>query len=78
MTGHIVQTFEDTVQVDVPTELLEKTQEHSSLYWKALPLRPGRYRIDVVVKDVNGDRVGTWTHGVLVPEYTKTSWLPRR
>jgi GWxTD domain-containing protein len=70
MTGHIVQTFEDTVQVDVPTELLPKTQEHSSLYWKALPLRPGRYRFDVVVKDVNGDRVGTWTHGVLVPEYT--------
>ncbi len=70
LTGHIVQTFEDTVQVDVPTELLPKTQEHSSLYWKALPLRPGRYRFDVVVKDVNGDRVGTWTHGVIVPEYT--------
>ena len=48
-----------------------KTQEHSSLYWKALPLRPGRYRFDVVVKDVNGDRVGTWTHGVVVPEYTE-------
>ena len=71
MTGKIVQTFEDTVQVDVPTELLPKTQEHSSLYWKALPLRPGRYRFDVVVKDVNGDRVGTWTHGVVVPEYTE-------
>jgi GWxTD domain-containing protein len=71
LTGHIVQTFEDTVQVDVPNELLPQTQEHSSLYWKALPLRPGRYRFDVVVKDVNGDRVGTWTHGVMVPEYTE-------
>jgi len=71
LTGHIVQTFEDTVQVDVPNELLPKTQEHSSLYWKALPLRPGRYRFDVVVKDVNGDRVGTWSHGVVVPEYTE-------
>ncbi len=70
ITGKIAQTFEDTVQVDVPNELLEKTQEHRSLYWKALPLRPGRYRFDVVVKDVNGDRVGTWTHGVAVPEYT--------
>ena len=64
MTGKIAQTFEDTVQVDVPNDLLEKTQLHSSLYWKALPLRPGRYRFDVVVKDLNGDRVGTWTHGV--------------
>jgi GWxTD domain-containing protein len=69
LTGKIAQTFEDTVQVDVPTDLLEKTQEHSSLYWKALPLRPGRYRFDIVVKDVNGDRVGTWSRGVAVPEY---------
>jgi 5-hydroxyisourate hydrolase-like protein (transthyretin family) len=71
LTGKIAQTFEDTVQVDVPNELLEKTQEHQSLYWKAIPLRPGRYRFDVVVKDVNGDRVGTWSHGVAVPEYNE-------
>ena len=45
--------------------------EHSSLYWKAIPLRPGRYRFDVVVKDVNGDRVGTWSHGVMVPEFNE-------
>ncbi len=70
ITGRVAQTFEDTVQVDVPQDLLEKTLEHSSLYWKAVPLRPGRYRIDIVVKDVNGDRVGTWTRGILVPEYT--------
>ena len=69
ITGRVAQTFEDTVQVDVPQELLEKTLEHSSLYWKAVPLRPGRYRIDIVVKDVNGDRVGTWTRGILVPEF---------
>ena len=64
ITGKVAQTFEDTVQVDVPNELLEKTMEHSSLYWKAIPLRPGRYRFDIVVKDVNGDRVGTWSHGI--------------
>src|SRR5271157_2178895 len=69
LTGKVAQTFEDTVQIDVPQDLLEKTVEHSSLYWKAIPLRPGRYRFDVVVKDVNGDRVGTWSHGVQVPEY---------
>jgi GWxTD domain-containing protein len=69
LTGKVAQTFEDTVQIDVPQDLLEKTVEHSSLYWKAIPLRPGRYRFDVVVKDVNGDRVGTWTRGVQVPEF---------
>ena len=70
ITGRVAQTFEDTVKVGVPQDLLEKTMEHSSLYWKAIPLRPGRYRIDIVVKDVNGDRVGTWSHSILVPEYS--------
>jgi GWxTD domain-containing protein len=70
ITGRVAQTFEDTVQVDVPDDLLEKTVNHSSLYWKAVPLRAGRYRVDLVVKDVNSDRTGTWSRGILVPEYT--------
>jgi GWxTD domain-containing protein len=70
LTGRVAQTFEDTVQVDVPQDLLEKTINRSSLYWKAIPLRPGRYRLDIVVKDVNGDRAGTWSRGILVPEYS--------
>jgi GWxTD domain-containing protein len=69
ITGRIAQTFEDTVQVDVAPDLLEKTMNRSSLYWKTVPLRPGRYRIDLVVKDVNGDRTGTWSRGIVVPEY---------
>jgi GWxTD domain-containing protein len=69
LTGHIAQTFEDTVQADIPAELLPKTAENSQVYWKALPLRPGRYRFDIVVKDVNGDRVGTWSKGVVVPDF---------
>ena len=71
LTGRIVQTFEDTVQVDVPAELLPKTAENSSVYWKALPLKPGHYRFDIVVKDVNGDRVGTWQRGIQVPDFSE-------
>ncbi len=70
LTGKVAQTFEDTVQADIPAELLPKTVENSQIYWKALPLRPGRYRLDIVVKDVNGDRKGTWSKGVVVPEYS--------
>jgi len=69
LTGHIAQTFEDTVQADIPAELLAKAAENSQVYWKAVPLRPGRYRVDIVVKDVNGDRVGTWSKGVQVPDF---------
>ncbi|MGD0507477.1 MAG: GWxTD domain-containing protein [Terriglobales bacterium] len=73
LTGKIVQTFEDTVQVDVPVELLPKTAENSSVYWKALPLRisQNRYRLDIVVKDVNGDRTGSWEHAIVIPDFSE-------
>lgn len=69
LTGKVMQTFEDTVQADVPAELLPKEVENSKVYWKAVPLRPGRYKLDVVVKDVNGDRMGTWSRGIMVPAF---------
>lgn len=70
LTGKIVQTFEDTVQVDVPAELLPRTAENASVYWKAVPLRPGLYKLYVAVKDVNGDRKGVWSRSINVPEYS--------
>jgi GWxTD domain-containing protein len=69
IAGRVAQTFEDTVQRDVPPELLPRETENASVYWKAVPLRPGRYILEVVAKDVNGDRVGTWRKGIQVPEY---------
>lgn len=71
LTGRIAQTFEDTVTDGLPDELLPKVIDNNHVYWKALPLRPGRYRVDLVLKDVNGDKVGTWSRGILVPEYTE-------
>jgi GWxTD domain-containing protein len=70
LTGKVVQTFEDTVQVEVPAELLPKTAENSSVYWKAVPLRPGRYKLSIAVKDVNGDRKGVWSRSIMVPDYS--------
>jgi len=70
LTGRIAQTFEDTVTVQTPSELLPKEQEKPSIYWKALPLRSGRYRLDVVLKDLNGDRIGHWSRGIMVPEFS--------
>ena len=66
LTGRVVETFEDTLQVDVPNGSLPRSPG-STLCRKTLPLRPGRYRLDIALKDVNGDRVGTWSHGLVVP-----------
>jgi GWxTD domain-containing protein len=69
LNGQIVQTFEDTLHKDIPAELLEKEVNNSSLYWKALPMRPGLYRLDVVVKDVNGDKSGVFSKSYTVPDF---------
>ncbi len=70
ITGRIAQTFEDTVEVEQPSELLPKTLETSQIYWKALPLRPGHYRVDIAIKDVNNpDHVGVWAQGIVVPKF---------
>ena len=53
LTHKTVQTFEDTVEVEQPAELLEKSLDRKSIYWKALPLLPGLYRLDIAIKDVN-------------------------
>jgi len=65
-----IQTFEDTVSVQTPSELLQRSKNNMSVYWKSLPLRPGLYRVDVVIKDVNNpDHVGTWSRSINVPKY---------
>ncbi len=66
----IVQTFEDTVTVQVPSEFLAREQTNRNMYWKALPLRSGMYKVDIVIKDVNNpDHIGTWRRSVNVPKY---------
>jgi len=69
ISGRVASTFEDTVGVDVPNDLLEQALTTQQVYWKAVPLKPGMYKIDVAVKDVNGDRVGTLVRSIPVPNY---------
>jgi GWxTD domain-containing protein len=70
LTHKTVQTFEDTVEITQPSELLEKTLTHQSVYWKALPLLPGLYRLDIAIKDVNNpDHMGYYGRGLEVPTY---------
>ena len=70
LNHRVIQPFEDTVQVQVPSELLGKTQNNASVYWKSIPLRPGLYKIDIVIKDVNNpDHIGRWQRSINVPKY---------
>ena len=69
ISGRVATTFEDTVGVDEPNELMDKALLTSQLYWKAIPLKPGLYKIEIAIKDVNGDRVGTLVRSIRVPEF---------
>lgn len=70
LTHKTVQSQEDTVQVEQPAELLEKTLDRKSVYWKALPLLPGLYRLDIAIKDVNNpDHLGYYGKGFEVPTF---------
>jgi GWxTD domain-containing protein len=70
LTHKTVQTFEDTVEVEQPAELLEKSLDRQSVYWKALPLLPGLYRLDIAIKDVNNpDHMGYYGRSLEVPTY---------
>ena len=63
-------TFEDPVEVSTPSELLPSKQKGYSVYWKAIPLKPGLYKIDIAIKDVNNpDHLGRWTRSINVPKF---------
>ena len=70
LTHKTVQTFEDTVEVEQPAELLEKSLDQKQIYWKALPLLPGLYRLDIGIKDLhNPDHIGIYGRSLDVPTF---------
>jgi GWxTD domain-containing protein len=69
LTNRIVQTFEDSVTRDYPESLYKQSMKLSSVYQKSLPLRPGLYRLDLVIKDVDSGNVGAINTRLAVPRY---------
>jgi Tol biopolymer transport system component len=69
LSGRVVQTFEDTIHSNVPDSLLQQSLRSNSLYQKALPLRPGLYHLDVVIKDTNNGDIGVVNTRLAVPAF---------
>ena len=69
LTRRVVQTFEDTMVLDIPDSLLEPSLEKPAVYWKSIPLRPGLYRLSLAVKDVNSGNTGTLELRMEVPRF---------
>src|SRR6204780_1330709 len=73
LSGRIVNTFEDTVRRDVPSSLLQQSLATASIYQKAIPLSPGLYRLDIVLKDTNNGNVGVVNTRLAVPRFEDDS-----
>src|SRR5438874_4724342 len=69
LTGRVVQTQEDPVSRDFPDSLFQQSVKLQSIYQKAVPLRPGLYRLDLVIKDVHSGNVGVVNSRLQVPRY---------
>jgi hypothetical protein len=69
LTGRVVQTFEDPVSRDFPDSLFQQSLKMQSIYQKAVPLRPGLYRLDLVIKDVQSGNIGVVNSRLAVPRY---------
>jgi hypothetical protein len=69
LTGRVVQTFEDPISKDFPDSLFQQSLKLQSIYQKAVPLRPGLYRLDLVIKDVQSGNIGVVNTRLQVPRY---------
>jgi GWxTD domain-containing protein len=68
-TGRLVQSFEEAISRDVPATLFQKTLEQSSIFQKSVPLSPGLYKLDIVVKDRESGNIGVIETAVRVPRF---------
>lgn len=69
VAGRRVGIFEDPVITTATTEELSEARDRKSAYQKAVPLAPGTYKVDVIVRDVTSGATGLKNLGFTVPKY---------
>jgi GWxTD domain-containing protein len=68
ITGRIIAPFEDTLKIDAaPKPYMAEWGQRSSIGQKIIPLPPGTYRLDVVVKDIVGGNLNNEEQRIVVP-----------
>jgi GWxTD domain-containing protein len=65
--------FEDAVTTTATAQELSSTRTRKSAYARAFILTPGRYRVDVIVRDIQSGNAGVRKVGFLVPKFPTDS-----
>jgi GWxTD domain-containing protein len=69
VSGRRAGIFEDPVITRATVEELTDAKDRKSAYQKAVALAPGRYKLDVIVRDINSGATGVRHIDVPVPKY---------
>jgi GWxTD domain-containing protein len=69
VSGRRAGIFEDPVITRATPQELSEAKDRKSAYQKAVALAPGRYRVDVIVRDIASGATGVRHVGFEVPKY---------
>jgi GWxTD domain-containing protein len=69
VNGRRVGIFEDSVTTDATSDELINARTRKSAYGKVVPLPPGVYKVDVVVRDIKSGATQVKHLGFTVPKY---------
>ena len=69
VTNRRVGKFEESVSATATAEELSSTRMRKSAYARAFILDPGRYKVDVIVRDVQSGATGVRREGFEVPKF---------
>src|SRR6267142_363534 len=72
VSGRRAGVFEDPVITRATSQELAEAKGRKSAYQKAVALSPGRYRVDVIVRDITSGATGVRHVGFEVPKYDPT------
>jgi GWxTD domain-containing protein len=69
VVGRRITTFEDPVVTDSTVEELTTIKDRKSAYQRVLPLAPGTYKVDLMVRDMNSGTQQVKQFGFTVPKF---------
>lgn len=68
--GEVATTFEQGISAAVPQHDFQAYVNQESVYQKAVYLRPGRYKLSIVIKDDHSGHMGSENLGIVVPQFS--------
>lgn len=69
LTGNTVFEFDDEIVKQLTHEQYMAQKYTSSIYYRLMRLPPGRFKLDVLLKDAVSGKLGTFSQGLAVPAF---------